>query len=146
MVEKVFVIDTNVLIHDPESIFKFPKNEVAIPVTVLEELDKLKRAPGDLGKSARAAIRLLEGCKAKGIGDLHEGVKLENGSTIRILMEMKTDYNKSFALTVNDNKIIMAAYFLYEQGRHVVSQVLLRVYGQRGKKIRNRKKFDRPFL
>jgi PhoH-like ATPase len=120
VIEKVFVIDTNVLIHDPESIFKFPSNEVAIPVTVLEELDKLKRAPGDLGKSARAAIRLLEACKAKGTGDLHEGVKLENGSTIRILMEMKTDYNKSFALTVNDNKIIMAAYFLHEQGRRVV--------------------------
>ena len=120
MIEKIFVIDTNVLIHDPECIFKFPRQEVAIPVTVLEELDKLKRTPGDVGKSARAAIRLLESAKLRGAGDLHEGVTLENGSKIRIIMEMKTDYNKSFALTVNDNKIIMAAYFLFEQGKKVV--------------------------
>ena len=118
--EKTFVIDTNVLVHDPEAIFKFPRHEVAIPVTVLEELDKLKRSPGELGKSARSAIRLLESTKTQGQGDLHCGVRLENGSTIRIVMDIKTDYNKNFALSVNDNKIIMAAYFLFELGKRVV--------------------------
>ncbi len=120
MSEKVFVIDTNVLLHDPESIFKFPRHEVAIPVTVLEELDKLKRTPGELGKSARSALRIIESCKSKGQGDLHKGVTLDNEATIRILMEIKSDYNKSFALSVNDNKIIMAAYYLFEQGKRVV--------------------------
>jgi PhoH-like ATPase len=118
--EKTFVLDTNVLVHDPEAIFKFARHDVVIPVTVLEELDTLKRLPGEVGKNSRAAIRLIESAKSKGQGDLHVGVKLDNGATIRILMDMKTDYNKSFALTVNDNKIIMAAYFLFEQGKRVV--------------------------
>jgi len=118
--EKSFVLDTNVLVHDPEAIFKFPRHEVVIPVTVLEELDKLKRTPGDVGRNARMAIREIEGTKKQGTGDLHSGVKLENGATVRILIDMTTDYNKNFALQVNDNKIIMAAYFLFEQGRRVI--------------------------
>lgn len=120
MTEKTFVLDTNVLIHDPEAIFKFPRHEVVVPVTVLEELDNQKRNPGEVGKNSRAAIRMMDAAKSQGHGDLHIGVKLDNGATIRILMDMKTDYNKSFALTVNDNKIIMAAYFLFEHGKKVV--------------------------
>ena len=120
MSDKIFVLDTNVLVHDPESIFKFPRHEVVIPVTVLEELDKMKRLPGELGRNSRQAIRLIESTKTLGEGNLHQGVKLQNGATLRILIEMKTDYNKSLALTVNDNRILMAAYFLFEQGRYVV--------------------------
>lgn len=120
MKEKIFVLDTNVLLHDPESIFKFPRHEVAIPVTVLEELDKLKRTPGELGKNTRAAIRELASLKTLGKGDLHTGVTLQNGAVVRILMEMKTDFSASLAMTINDNKILMAAYFLFEQGHRVV--------------------------
>jgi PhoH-like ATPase len=118
--EKVFVLDANILLHDPESIFKFPRHEIAIPVTVLEELDKLKRTPGELGKNARSAIRVLAGLKTIGEGDLHIGVKLQNQATIRILLEMKTDYVKTLAMTVSDNKILMAAYLLHEQGKRVI--------------------------
>lgn len=120
MAEKTFVLDTNVLLHDPEAIFKFPRHEISIPLTVLEELDNLKRTPGELGKNARAAIRLLATMKNMGQGDLHTGITLENGTIIRIQMEIKTDYNKSFSLSVNDNKILMAAYYLFEQGKRVV--------------------------
>lgn len=120
MKEKIFVLDTNVLLHDPESIFKFPRHEVAIPVTVLEELDKLKRTPGELGKNTRAAIRELASLKTLGKGDLHNGVTLQNGAVVRILMEMKTDFSASLAMTINDNRILMAAFFLFEQGRRVV--------------------------
>ena len=120
MQEKVFVLDANVLLHDPESIFKFPRHEIAIPVTVLEELDKLKRMPGELGKNARAAIRELASLKTLGQGDLHDGVKLQNAATVRILIEMKTDFSKSLAMTVSDNKILMGAYYLLEQGKRVV--------------------------
>lgn len=120
MKEKVFVLDANVLLHDPESIFKFPRHEIAIPVTVLEELDKLKRTPGELGKNARAAIRELAALKTLGKGDLHGGVTLQNGATVRILMEMKMDYSQSLAMTINDNKILMAACYLVEQDKRVV--------------------------
>lgn len=118
--EKTFVIDTNVLLHDTESILKFPKSQVVIPVTVLEELDKMKRLPTDLGKNARSVFRSLDSLNKIGKGNLHTGVKLENGSTVRIQLDIKTDYNANFSLSVSDNKIIMAAYLLFERGEKVV--------------------------
>lgn len=118
--EKTFVIDTNVLLHDPESILKFARHKVVIPVTVLEELDKMKRLPTDLGKNSRAVFRFLDSLNRRGAGNLHKGVVLENGSTVYVQMDIKTDYNANFSLTVSDNKIIMAAYFLFEKGENVV--------------------------
>lgn len=52
MAHKTFVIDTNVLLHDPNALLNFPRHHVLIPVAVLEELDKMKRLPNDLGKNA----------------------------------------------------------------------------------------------
>ena len=55
-----------------------------------------------------------------GKGDLNKGILLENGSTIRIQLQMKSNSNFDFEMDINDNKIIMAAYFLHEKGEHVV--------------------------
>lgn len=118
--QKTFVIDTNVLLYDPESIGKFPRNHIVIPLTVLEELDKMKRLPNELGKNSRAVIRFLDSLKTIGEGDLHVGVKLENGSTVRIQTEMQVDHRYDFSLSQNDNKIILAAFFLQEKGEKVV--------------------------
>ena len=118
--EKIFVLDANVLLHDPECVFKFDRHEVIIPVTVLEELDKLKRSPEELGKNARMAIRLLVSLKNIGEGDLHVGVRLANGSRIRLMVELKVDVPHGLSLSVNDNKIIMSAYSLQEQGHKVI--------------------------
>ena len=112
MTKKTFVLDTNVLLHDPEAITKFPRHNVVIPVTVLEELDKMKRLPSDLGKNSRAIFRMLDSLHTLGSGDLHNGVRLENGSSVRIQLEIKTDFPYSFTLTLNDNRIILAAYLL----------------------------------
>lgn len=120
MTKKTFVIDTNVLLHDPESITKFPRHNVVIPVTVLEELDTMKRLPNDLGKNSRAVFRYLDSLNTLGKGDLHNGVLLKNDTVIRIQLEIKTDYTYNFALSLNDNRIIMAAYFLHERGEKVV--------------------------
>lgn len=117
---KTFVIDTNVLLHDPESIIKFPKHKVVIPVTVLEELDKMKRLPDERGKNSRAVVRFLDSLKKQGTGDFHQGICLENGSIVKIQMEIKVDYVHTFALDINDNKILMAAYLLKERGETVV--------------------------
>lgn len=117
---KTFVLDTNVLVQDPMAMSKFPRHRVVIPVTVLEELDKLKRLPTDLGKNSRAAIRFLDSLKLLAKGDLHEGVMLENQSSVRIQIAIKQDYNSNFALSVADNRIIMAAYLLQELGERVV--------------------------
>jgi PhoH-like ATPase len=120
MTSKTFVLDTNVLLYDPEAITKFPKQQIVIPVTVLEELDTMKRLPNDLGRNARAIFRYLSGLNARGKGDLHKGVRLENDATVRIQIEFKTDYTHNFTLANNDNKIIMAAYYLKEKGDRVV--------------------------
>ena len=109
MTEKTFVLDTNVLLHDPESINKFPNNDVVIPVIVLEELDKMKRLPNDLGKNSRAVFRYLDSLNFIGKGDLHKGVHLANGTVVMIQLELKTDYDHGFCLSINDNKIIMRA-------------------------------------
>lgn len=120
MTKKTFVIDTNVLLHDPESIFKFPRHNVIIPVPVLEELDNMKRLPNDLGRNSRAVFRLLDSMHTMGKGDFNRGVILDNESSIRIQLEVKADFPFNLTLSVNDNKILLAAYYLKEQGEHVV--------------------------
>lgn len=117
---KTFVIDTNVLLHDPDSLTHFPASQIAIPITVLEELDKLKRLPSDLGKNARTVFRFLDSLNDRGKGNLHVGVELENGCKIRILTEFKTDLLSDFTMAINDNRIIMTAYLLHERGESVV--------------------------
>jgi PhoH-like ATPase len=121
MTRKTFVIDTNVLLYDPESILKFGKNEIIIPVTVLEELDKMKRLPNDLGRNARAVFRFLDSLREMGEGDLHKGVNLPNGANIRITLEHKPS-NSYFDISPssNDNKIILAALMLSEKGGKVI--------------------------
>lgn len=120
MPTKTFVLDTNVLLHDPEAITKFPRHIVVIPVTVLEELDKMKRLPNELGKNSRAVFRFLDSIATVGTGDLHKGVSLPNGSVIRIQLEIKSELPYDFALTLNDNRIILAAYLLQQKGEEVV--------------------------
>lgn len=120
MSNKTFVLDTNVLLHDPEAMMQFPRHEVIIPVMVLEELDKMKRLPNELGKNARSVIRYLDALKTLGKGDLHTGVVLDNQSTIKIQVEMKTDFAHTLSLNIYDNKILMAAYISKEKGKHVV--------------------------
>ncbi len=120
MSNKTFVIDTNVLLHDPESITKFPRHKVVIPLTVLEELDTMKRLPNELGKNARSVFRFLDALTTDGNGDLHHGVKLDNESVISIQLEYKSDHTFNLPLSTNDNKIIMAAFLLQEMGQKVV--------------------------
>ncbi|MDF2549726.1 MAG: phosphate starvation-inducible [Chlamydiales bacterium] len=117
---KTFVIDTNVLLHDPEAILKFPRGDIIIPLTVLEELDEKKRLPGELGRNARAVVRLLASLKGTAKGNLHDGVKLENGSSIRIMIDAHLQAVPHLSLEINDNKIILAGHLLAEKGQKVI--------------------------
>lgn len=117
---KTFVVDTNVLLHDPEAFMKFERNEVLIPVTVLEELDKMKRIPGELGRNARHVFRMLDSLHSQGEGDLHKGISLSNGSIVRIELDLKPDDNYAYSLSINDNKIIFTAFALQKAGKRVV--------------------------
>jgi len=120
MKPKTFVIDTNVLLHDPIALTQFPHSMVVVPMMVLEELDAMKKLHSELGQNARQVIRYFDSLGRVGSGNLHEGIVIENGATIRIQMNVKTDYNSAFGLSEKRNQIIMAAYLLCEQGDRVV--------------------------
>ncbi len=122
MVRKSFVIDTNVLLHDPESIGKFKENDVIIPLNVLEELDGLKRLSDELGKNARHVLRFIDGLKARNTGDLSRGVKIDNGIVVRIFVDTHASEKNSFPLPPDrsNNRILLVAHKLREKGENVV--------------------------
>src|SRR5271169_3388825 len=83
---KTFVLDTNVLIHDPQSIYKFEENNLAIPVEVLEELDAIKSEQStERGRNARRVHRLLQELLPDS-HSMHEGVKLPGGGTLTVII------------------------------------------------------------
>jgi len=117
---KTFVIDTNVFIHRPDAILSFRDNEIVIPLSVLEELDNLKSSREARGRNARETIRLLDEISRH--GDLQEGVKMENGSTLKVELSYNEDLDKipmDIEKDKNDNKIILSAYSLQQQGKRV---------------------------
>lgn len=71
---KHFVLDTNVLLHNPRALFVFQDNHVVIPYPVIEELDKMKRRDDDIGRNARSAIRHLDAIRS--VGPITRGVDL----------------------------------------------------------------------
>ncbi len=82
---KLYILDTNVLIHDPKAITSFEHASVGIPLTVIEELDHFKKDSSQKGFSAREAIRTLDALRAR--GSLRDGVKLDNGTVVRVLSQ-----------------------------------------------------------
>jgi PhoH-like ATPase len=80
--KKIYVLDTNVLIQSPYSLFAFDDNEVVLADVTLEELDNLKTRPADVGANARESNRILEELRQS--GNLVNGVTLRNGGLLRI--------------------------------------------------------------
>lgn len=119
---KTFVIDTNVLIHDPTAIQKFQDNDVVIPLSVLEELDSLKRHGDEAGKNSREVIRYIDSLKAEKTGDLHKGVVIPEGPKVRIHLDAKPERVERFPLPQDrsSNKFLLVAYLLKEKGESVV--------------------------
>ena len=117
--KKLYLLDTNVLIHNPRSIFSFEGALVGIPSVVLEELDTFKKDGTDKGRASRAVIRSLDELRAH--GSLKEGVALDNGGRLQIFFaadhQLKEDF--PFETTKNDNIILLTAVGLKEQGYEV---------------------------
>jgi PhoH-like ATPase len=123
---KTFVLDTNVLLHDPQSVFKFEDNNLAIPVEVLEELDAIKSEQStERGRNARRVHRILQELLPDSRSML-EGVELPNGGTLSVIINryLVEDNRASPAmqrlrailpdLTKKDNRIIACALFVQE--------------------------------
>ena len=79
---KRYILDTNVLLHDPNALHQFQDNDVVIPLKVIEEIDRFKRDQSELGRNARQVSRMLDTIRAT--GNLAEGVALTSGGTLRI--------------------------------------------------------------
>jgi PhoH-like ATPase len=79
---KNYVMDTNVMIHDPKFMYKFSDNNIIIPILCIEELDNLKKREGIVGFNARNVAKELQHIMSK--GDISEGIKLEDGGTLRV--------------------------------------------------------------
>lgn len=81
---KTFVLDTNVLLHDPAALTRFEDNNILIPIEVVEEIDRFKRDPAEKGRNARQVSRLLDALRVK--GNLADGVPNgEQGGTLKVV-------------------------------------------------------------
>lgn len=116
---RVFVLDTNVLLHDSNSLFSFQGVVVGIPFVVLEELDEFKKETGELGRNAREVIRQLDNLREQ--GSLNKGVRVQEGAydfMIKVL-QMPTDATGSICANTADNQIIVTIQALVKQGMEV---------------------------
>jgi PhoH-like ATPase len=82
---KTFVLDTNVLLHDPMALTSFEDNAVVVPIEVVEEIDRFKRDPSEKGRNARQVSRLLDQFREK--GNLADGVIINeaSGGTLKVV-------------------------------------------------------------
>src|SRR5580765_7119530 len=87
--KKNYVLDANVLLHDPHAIFKFEDNDLIIPIYAIEEIDQFKREGSERGRNARTIARLLDDLRTQEGSTLARGVPLESGGTLRIAIPDK---------------------------------------------------------
>jgi PhoH-like ATPase len=117
---KDYILDTNVLLHDCQSILMFEDNNVIIPMTVLEELDHFKKEMNELGRNARHLSKMLDTLREG--GSLVEGVKInDKGGTLRVafcreeaLIMLPRDMDQKIA----DNRILATAMFNHKYSKH----------------------------
>jgi len=83
--KKRFVLDTNVLLHDPKAVDHFADNEVVVPIYVIEEIDRFKRELSERGRNARLVSRYLDSLREGG-GRLSEGVPTPSGGMLRVVL------------------------------------------------------------
>jgi PhoH-like ATPase len=115
---KTFVLDTNVILHDPLAMFAFQGSRVVIPMTVIEELDTFKRGNDELGRSARLVARQLDKLREK--GKLSNWVDLEHGGKLKVEIQVSEGLPRSFSAQTKDNEILSCAQYLKKQGENVV--------------------------
>lgn len=128
--KKVYFLDTNVLLSDPNAINSFGKNDIVIPSVVLQEVDNKKRLMDEVGRNARYFSKLID--KLRENGKLHKGVKLQNGGTLKVVAPPQDSkaYDNFLDNSV-DTRIIATAKMYIEMGNSnvvlVSKDVLVRV-------------------
>ena len=118
MSQKMYILDTNVLVHDPNALFAFEGAQIGIPAIVLEELDRFKLEPTGRGRNAREVIRRLDALRD--LGSLQDGVPLDNGGTLRIiLLDEKNIPKISLDTQKEDNVVLLNALAFKRAGYNV---------------------------
>ncbi|SEL82287.1 PhoH-like ATPase [Colwellia chukchiensis] len=127
----IYVLDTNILLHEPFAFLSFKEHDVVIPMTVLEELDSIKDRQKDVSRDARVAIRALEDTLANATPEqIVAGVKLPQNDELHPsgCLAIINDYalaesKVKLSFNENDNRIINSAIYL--QGKHPKNKVVL---------------------
>ncbi|MGD0091646.1 MAG: PhoH family protein [Planctomycetota bacterium] len=118
---KTFVLDTNVILHNPGALFAFSDNRVVLALAVIEELDHFKRSNDELGRNAREAIRAID--KHRENGRLGDGVPMANGGILQVVLQQDVREQLSMAglrHDAADNQIISVALALNRGGQRVI--------------------------
>jgi PhoH-like ATPase len=121
-VKKLFVLDTNVLMHDPTSLFRFDEHDVYLPIATLEELDAHKRGLSDVSRNARQASRFLDEIVSATVEDIKAGlqIKTKDGQQSKGRLYLQTEaINGNLPTTMpagkNDNQILSVVRFLQQR-------------------------------
>ena len=112
---KHYILDTNVVLHDPQAIFKFDDNTVILPLTVIEEIDRFKKDQSEIGRNARHISRMIDGFRSQ--AKLVEGVTLESGGILKVAIYKQEFMQKlppELRVDRGDNRILAVAKDLME--------------------------------
>lgn len=129
MAKKTFVLDTNILLADPNAIFSFQDNEIILPFVVLEELDRHKSNQGEIGLNAREVSRQLHDLlKVSERQTMKRGISLPNGGKLKVVSssEFISELNEELRVDKADNHIL-AVCIGVKKSILVTNDMLLRV-------------------
>jgi PhoH-like ATPase len=118
---KTYVVDTNVLLHDPHALAVFQENNVVLPLAVIEEIDDQKKRQDEVGRNAREASRLLDGLR--GLGSLAQGVPTAGGGSLRVELnhrEATQGFPDILEAGMADNRILLVAWNIKQETDHPV--------------------------
>ena len=120
--KKLFVLDTNVLMHDPTSLFRFDEHDLYLPIATLEELDQHKRGLSDVSRNARQASRFLDEIVTGTLADIKSGlqIRIKEGQQSKGRLFLQTEaINGQLPTTLasgkTDNQILSVIRFLQER-------------------------------
>lgn len=111
--QKIFLLDTNVLLYDPKALEHFKNCLIIVPISVIEELDDMKRIPSDLGRNARLVMRSFDHLTGRyKKSEVMRGIEVGNGCEIRVFSHKSQEMNGHFTLdkTSRKNQVLYSAY------------------------------------
>ena len=116
-----YILDTNVLLYDSNALMAFPDAEVIVPITTIEEIDQFKTEMSETGRNARLVSKTID--EYRQTGNLSQGLKQANGSTIRVHLwnGQEASFPKELDLRRSGNRVLATALQMKRQGaEHLV--------------------------